>query len=77
MTFKPVKTKCFIKFLESKGCKYQRTKASHFHYKCPKCFRTITIREALKDVPGFHIHSNCKTLGIDMKDVYEWIDENC
>lgn len=77
MTFKPVKTSCFIKYLEHKGCKHIRTKASHFHYKCPKCFRTITIRESYKEVPGFHISSNCKTLGVNMNEVYKWIEDNC
>ena len=41
---RPVKTKDWVAFLEANKCNYIRTKASHDHYKCPGCFRTITHR---------------------------------
>ena len=42
---RPVKTKNWVRFLIAHNCKYLRTKASHDHYKCPNCWRTITHRE--------------------------------
>jgi hypothetical protein len=74
---RPVKTKHWLKFLDSKNCKYKRTTASHDHYKCPNCFRTITHREKDKEIPAFHLQTNLKTLGLTLKDLYTWIQENC
>ncbi len=74
---RPIKTKCWIAFLHYKKCVYKRTKASHVHYKCPNCFRTITFREKDKEIPPLHIQTNLRTMGITMKDFYEWAKENC
>lgn len=73
---RPVKTKDWVAFLESHGCKYQRTKSSHDHYKCPNCFRTITHREKDKEIPALHAKTNLKTLGKTLQELYEWIEEN-
>jgi len=72
----PVKTKDFVAFLKYKKCVYKRTEASHDHYKCPNCWRTITIREKDKEVPFFHIKTNSTTMGIKVEEVYNWINEN-
>jgi predicted RNA binding protein YcfA (HicA-like mRNA interferase family) len=74
---RPIKTKCFITFLNSLECKSKRSKGSHFHYKCPGCFRPVVIREAEKEIPTFHIRSNLKTLGISFDTFEKWILENC
>ena len=73
---RPVKTKDWIRFLEAHGCEYLRTKASHDHWKCPNCFRTITHREKDKEIPSMHLRTNLKTMGKVLKDLYEWIENN-
>ena len=75
--YRPVKTKCWLEFLKSKNCKYNRTRASHDHWKCPGCTRSIVHREKDKDIPSFHINSNLETMGIDKKEFWDWIEKNC
>lgn len=77
MGFKPIKTKYFIAFLLSLGCVEKRSKGSHHLYKCPKCFRTIVIRPKDKDIPGRHVFTNLKTLGVSYADFEKWVSENC
>lgn len=72
---RPVKTKDWVRFLEFKNCKYLRTKASHVHYKCPNCWRTITFRDKDKEIPVTHLRTNLKTLGLTLGDLYAWIDK--
>ena len=74
---RPVKTKDWVAFLIAHGCKYQRTTASHDHYKCPNCLRTITHREKDKDVPALHAKTNLQTMGFTLQELYNWIDANC
>jgi len=74
---RPVKVKCWEKFLESKDCKYNSTEASHDKWKCPGCLRSIIHRSKDKDIPAFHIRTNLKTMNISVKEFYSWIEENC
>lgn len=74
---RPVKTKDFVAFLKANNCTYLRTTASHDHYKCPNCWRTITIREKDKEIPAMHIKTNVRTMGKTLEDVYIWIEKNC
>lgn len=74
---RPIQTKCFIAFLLAHGCTKKRTTASHDHYKCPNCWRTITVREKDKDIPPFHIKTNVTTMGKTLQDVYDWAEKNC
>ena len=74
---RPIKTKDWIAFLKFHGCVYLRTTASHFHYKCPNCNRTITFREKFKEVPALHAKTNLSSMGKTLKELYEWIDTNC
>ena len=74
---RPVKTKHWLKFLKEKNCRYLRTKASHDHYKCPSCKRTITHREKDKDIPAMHLKTNLATMGLTLEYLYEWINNNC
>ena len=73
---KPTKTKDFIRFLEGHDCMYKRTRASHDHYKCPKCFRTITFRGKAKEIPFIHLASNLKTMNMTVEYYYNWLKEN-
>ncbi|WP_304064336.1 hypothetical protein [Pedobacter glucosidilyticus] len=74
---RPIKTKCWIKFLEFKNCKYISTEASHDKWKCPGCLRSIIHRQKDKEIPAFHINSNLITMGISKDEFLEWIKENC
>ncbi len=73
----PLPTKCFEKYLTELGFKYIRTKASHDHWTKKSCHRTITIRSKDKDIPSLHLKTNCRTLGVTLKDLYEWAERNC
>ncbi|GHB44368.1 hypothetical protein GCM10008106_26780 [Mongoliitalea lutea] len=74
---KQIKTVCWRKFLESKGCLYNRTKSSHEHWKCPNCFRTITFHGHHKEVPEFHIKTNLMTMDVTFEEFLKWVEENC
>jgi predicted RNA binding protein YcfA (HicA-like mRNA interferase family) len=74
---RPVKTKDWISFLKFHGCRHIRTTASHDHYKCPNCFRTITHREKDKEIPAMHAKTNLATMGKTLQELYTWIEENC
>jgi len=74
---RPVKTKCFIKYLLHLGCEKKGVKASHHKYKCPNCQRPIIIREADKEIPPMHVRSCAKTLGVSVQTIYDWIEKNC
>ncbi len=74
---RPVKTKDWIAFLKFNHCRYIRTTASHDHYKCPNCFRTITHRENDKEIPAMHAKTNLATMDKTLKELYDWIDKNC
>lgn len=73
---RPVKTSDWEAFLKFLGCRHIRTKASHDHYKCPNCFRTITHRGKDKDIPAFHLKTNLTTLSLTLDYLYKWIEEN-
>ncbi len=73
---RPVKTKDWVAYLKFLGCTYIRTTASHDHYRCPKCIRTITHREKDKEIPALHLRTNLATLGKKLSDLYEWIENN-
>ena len=77
--FRPIKVKCFIKYLESLGCykAKQQPKGSHSKYKCPGAKRSIMIRENEKMIPPLHIKTNASTLGVTIQDVYDWVEKNC
>jgi len=66
-----------VSFLAAHDCKYLRTNASHVHYKCPGCWRTITHREKDKDIPPGHLRTNLATMGMTLQYLYAWVDENC
>lgn len=77
MRIKPILVACWRNFLRFKNCEYLRDKASHEHWKCPKCFRTVTFWGSKKEVPGFHIETCLKTMGVSKEDFLEWVESNC
>ncbi len=74
---RPVKIKCWEKFLEYHKCKYKSTNASHHKWKCPNCLQPIIFRGSKKEIPSFHIKTNLRTMGIPADDFYNWIKDNC
>lgn len=66
MGYKAYPTKRWIKWLEFRGLVYQRTKGSHFIYNHPTTPfpRPIVVRKAEKEVPGCHIYTTLKTMGV-------------
>ena len=75
--FRPVKTKCFEKFLTSHKFSFNRQASSHHHWRKPGVNRTITFEGNEKDIPPFHIQTCLKTIGITPKEFYEWVSKNC
>lgn len=75
--FRPVKTKLFIKFLKLHNCYRvgQKSGGSHFYWKKPGLTRRITIREADKDIPPFHIKTNLETLGLNFEDLEAFLNK--
>lgn len=72
MSFKPISRKRFVKYLESLGLVLIRTKASHelYDYVEPekKLLRPVTVITNYNEIPGTHVHTNLKTLGISQKE---------
>lgn len=76
--YRPIKVKCWEKFLESLGCKFSRTaKGSHHIWKCPNCFQSIVFRGAEKEIPFSHISTNLVTMNIDKEVFLQWVEANC
>jgi len=76
--FRPIKTKLFIKFLLFQNCYKVKNKSkggSHSYWKKPGLTRRITIREADKEIPPFHVKTNLETLGLEFKDLEKFIDK--
>ena len=78
MGIKQVPLDKFLKWLESKGLVYIRTKASHDHYNYPerdprRLTRNVTVRTKYKDIPMLHIHTNLQTIGISKRQFEEEI----
>ena len=73
----PVLTKCWESFLKSKGCVFDRQQGTHHHWKCPKCWRTITFWGHKKEIPRFHIRTNLKTMGLTNSIFNKWVSNNC
>lgn len=72
----PIRTKCWIKFLESKGC-YPARGTNHTKWKCPGCLRSIIFDRGQKDIPHVHVRTNLKNMGFSIVDFTKWMDENC
>lgn len=74
--YRPLRTKCWIKFLEAHGYRLDRISASHHQY-IKKGFRTIAVWGNEKDIPAMHVKTSCSSGGFDIDYVLRWIEENC
>ncbi len=72
----PLPTKCWEAFLHEKGYQNVRTKGSHDQW-TKKNSRTIAVWGNEKEIPALHLKTSCKTIGIELSDVYEWAKNNC
>ncbi len=77
MSFKPVKTKCWVKFLLLNGFELSRISSSHHQYKKTGVFRPIPVWGAKKQIPAFHIRTGLKTMGVSPETFFAWLEENC
>jgi len=74
--FRPLRTKCWKLFITSvHGYQYDRTVGDHEQY-IKRGKRTIPV-VVNKDTPAFHLRTGCRTLGIDIQELYKWADQNC
>lgn len=77
-SFRPISTKCWIKFLKAHGCTFKSKKGtSHDKWRCPECIQSIIFRGAEKEIPFFHIQTNLETMGKTKEYFFTWIEENC
>lgn len=76
MTFKPVDTRCWERFLKFMGYTHVRTASSHDQW-TKKNSRTIPVWGNKKTIPAIHIKTSCATMGIDTDVFYIWAKENC
>lgn len=74
--FRPLALKCWTRFLAYMGYEYDRTKASHEHWKKPG-YRTVTFWGNEKQVPPLHLKTCCTSMGCSLEDLYAWADKNC
>lgn len=70
---KPVPTNKFIDWLKRRGLEYKRTTSSHDVWDYPEdskksLLRPVIIRMKDKDIPGCHIHTNLRTMGVSYKE---------
>lgn len=74
--FRPLNTKCWEKFLTTKGYIKSRTTASHDQWTKRNC-RTIPVWGSEKEIPALHIKTSCNSMKITLLEVYDWAAKNC
>jgi predicted RNA binding protein YcfA (HicA-like mRNA interferase family) len=74
--FRPLRTKCWEKFLAAKGFKHNRTHSSHDQWTKPG-YRTIAVWGNEKEIPAMHLKTSCRTIGCTTDELYKWADKNC
>lgn len=75
---RPVKVKCWEKFLISQGCTFKsKNGTSHDKWRCPNCIQSIIFRGAEKEIPFAHIKTNLFTMNIKPEVFWLWVSKNC
>ena len=78
MTYKPVPTKKFRKFLRERGLRHIRSHGDHEIWDYPnnsKLLRPITFIGCEKEIPSFHIRTNLKTLDVSYDEFIKEIND--
>jgi hypothetical protein len=71
MSYKPIPTKTFKRFLRKKGLKHLRNNGDHEIWDYPEdnlLLRPISIIGCDKEIPAFYIGKSLKTLNIKYED---------
>ncbi len=76
MSYRPIDTKCWEKFLTLHKFQFQRSKGSHFNW-TKKGHRTIPVWANEKQIPAFHLRTGCISIGCSLDDLYTWASKNC
>ena len=74
MTYKPIPTRKFVKFLKEIGLELQRTKGDHEIWDYPhnsRLLRPVTFISKEKTIPPLHIKTNLNNLGMSYKKFLE------
>jgi predicted RNA binding protein YcfA (HicA-like mRNA interferase family) len=75
--YRPLPRKCWENFLTSNGFIYSgRTKGSHDQW-TKGGHRTIPVWGDEKEIPPFHLRTGCRTMNVNIKDLYDWAAKNC
>lgn len=72
----PIKTSCFTKFLQSRGC-FEVQGTNHRKWKCPGAFRSITFDRGTKEIPFLHVKTNLINIGVTLSEFKAWSKDNC
>ena len=70
----PVSIARFEKYLKSVGCIFKRQRGSHRVWWKEGCVRPVIIPAHNKEIDGFHIATNLRTLGISTENYLEAMD---
>ena len=71
----PISIRKFIKYIESKGFIFSRISGSHHVYNKTGAKRPIIIPRHDKEIVPALIKSNLRTMGIDVSDYLEEIED--
>jgi predicted RNA binding protein YcfA (HicA-like mRNA interferase family) len=75
-SYRPIKTSCWIKFLEFHGLVQKNVVGSHFKYSKKGLKRPIPVWASEKEIPAFHVRKGCETLDVTIEEFYKWMEEN-
>ena len=76
MGLRTVPIKTYKQFLKSQRLEFKRMGKCHELWDLPdeSLSRPVTIRCKGKEVPLLHIHTNCITMGLTLKDFKNWLN---
>lgn len=74
MKLRPVKLSLWRTFLEEQGLSFKRVKGDHEIWNRSGLFRSVVFPVKRKELDGFFIESNLKSLGISVSDFQRWLD---
>jgi len=78
MTYKPIPTKKFKKFLKKLGLRHLRDNGDHEIWDYPdgsSLLRPVTIIGCEKEIPAFHIDTNLKTLNMTYEEFLSYMNK--
>jgi predicted RNA binding protein YcfA (HicA-like mRNA interferase family) len=70
-----ISLRLFLKYLESQGCKLDRTKGGHLHFKKVGARRTIVIQSHVDPVPEHVVRNTLQLLEVSRVDFLAAIEK--